>query len=139
MKKPNRSFFTLAVGCLSFFVLGNTFAADYFPMIVRGGPGVTTSYTDGVLTVHIRKAHNAAGSPLDYGKLPVGSAAWVDRPLNDQEPWDLKQRIDQNSARDIMQWLRGSDAYWKFFCSNTRTGYFDVLRSEKASRAVRID
>ena len=55
----------------------NGFAADYYAMIVRGGLGVTTSYADGVLTVTIRKAHIAAGNPLNYAKLPVGSAAWV--------------------------------------------------------------
>ena len=99
MKNKNKSLVALVVGYLLFLFPGSTFAIDYWPMIVRGGHGVTTSYADGVLTVQIRKAHVAAGEPLHYGHLPVGSAAWVDRPLNANEPFDLKQRIDpENSA-----------------------------------------
>jgi hypothetical protein len=138
MKNTNQLLFTLAVSCLLFLVPGSAFATDYWPMIVRGGSGVTASYADGVLTVHIRKAHIAAGNPLNYGKLPVGSAAWVDRPLNENEPFDLNQKIDPNGARAIVDWLQ-SGGYWKFFCANTNAGYFDVLRSEKTFRAQRID
>ena len=138
MKKTNQLLFTLAVGCLLFLVLGSAFAGTYWPMIVRGGRGLSTSYANGVLTVQIRKAHQAAGDPLHYGQLPVGSAAWVDRTLNADEPFDLKQKIDANGAQAIMHWLQGG-GYWKFFCANTGEGYFDVLRSEKTNSAVRLD
>ena len=138
MKNKNKSLVALVVGYLLFLFPGSTFAIDYWPMIVRGGHGVTTSYADGVLTVQIRKAHVAAGEPLHYGHLPVGSAAWVDRPLNANEPFDLKQRIDTNGAQTIISWLQGG-GYWKFFCANTGAGYFDVLRSEKTNSAVRFD
>jgi hypothetical protein len=132
MKNTNRSLFTLAVGCLLCLVPGSAFAADYWPMIVRGGPGVTTSYADGVLTVHIAKAQAAAGDRMKGPvRLPVGSAAWVDRPLNANEPFDLKQKIDENGARAIMHSLQDGNGYWKFFCANTGAGYFDVRRSEK--------
>jgi hypothetical protein len=91
----------------------NGFAADYYAMIVRGGLGVTTSYADGVLTVTIRKAHIAAGNPLNYAKLPVGSAAWVQRPLNAAEPFYLKQNIAPTQAQAIMDCLGDSNGYWK--------------------------
>jgi hypothetical protein len=139
MKSTNRLLFTFAVGCLLLLVPGIAFATDYWPMIVRGGPGVTTSYADGVLTVQIRKAHVAAGDSLHYGQLPVGSAAWVDRPLNANEPFYLKQTIDYASAQAVMNGLRGREGYWKFLCSNTGAGYFDVLRSEKTFKSVRFD
>lgn len=138
MKDTNRSLFTLAVGCLLFIVPGSAFAADYWPMIVRGGRGVTTFYAEGVLTIQIRKARVAAGDPLHYGQMPVGSAAWVDRPLNADEPFDLKQKIDATGAQAIVDWLQGG-GYWKFFCANTGAGYFDVLRSQQTAREVKID
>jgi hypothetical protein len=139
MKNTNRLLFTLAIGCLFFLVPGSAFAADYWPMIVRGGPGVNTSYADGVLTVTIRKAHVAAGDPVHYGQLPAGSAAWVDRPLNGNEPFYLKQNIDPNGAQAIINWLQDGNRYSKFFCANSNEGYFDVRRSEKTFRAQRID
>jgi hypothetical protein len=133
MKNTNKLLFTLAVGCLLLLVPGSAFATDYWPMIVRGGRGVTTSYADGVLTVQIRKAHQAAGDRMKGPvTLPVGSAAWVDRPLNADEPFVLKQKIDANGAQAIMHWLQDGNGYWKFFCANTNAGYFDVLRSEKS-------
>ncbi len=139
MKNTNRLLFTFAFGCLLLLVPGSAFATDYWPMIVRGGPGVTMSYAEGVLTVTVRKAHVAAGDSLHYGQLPVGSAAWVDRPLNANEPFYLKQTIDYASAQAIMNGLRGREGYWKFLCSNTGGGYFDVLRSERTSKSVRFD
>jgi hypothetical protein len=139
MKNTTSLLFTFAISCLLLFDPGSAFATDYWPMIVRGGAGVTTSYGDGVLTVSVRKAHVAAGDSLHYGQLPVGSAAWVDRALNANEPFYLKQTIDYASARAIMNWLRGNEGYWKFFCANTGSGYFDVLRSEKTSKSVKFD
>jgi hypothetical protein len=138
MKKTNQILFALTIGCL-LFILPDAFADTYSPMIVRGGPDLTTSYADGVLTVTIHKAHVAAGNPENYGKLAVGSAAWVDRPLSTEEPFDLKQKIDEASAQAIIDWLRNGGDYWEFFCKNTGAGYFEVLRSKKAFRAQRID
>jgi hypothetical protein len=98
------------------------------------GPGVTTSYADGVLTVTIRKAPVAAGSAYSYIKLPRGSAAWEDRPLNAQEPFEWKQKIARENAQRIMQELQGtvgtSPVFYKFPCKNTGAGYFDVFSSE---------
>jgi hypothetical protein len=101
-------------------------------MIVRGGPGVTTSYNEGMLTVTITKAPVAAGDSDNYDKLPVGSAARVDRALNQNEAFILKQRIDEENARTIMKRLQDPGGYWRFFCASTGSGYFNVFRSESA-------
>jgi hypothetical protein len=51
----------------------------FFPLIVRGGRGVTATYDGSALTVQFRKSGVAAGEPASYGRVPLGSAAWVDR------------------------------------------------------------
>jgi hypothetical protein len=114
------------------------FADTYYAMIVRGGGNIVTSYANGVLTVNLAgKARNAAGNPSNYGKLPVGSGAWVDRPLNAAEPVRLKQTIAPEQAQIIITRLRVPDNYWKFYCKNTNQGYFDVLKSEHTEIPVK--
>jgi TIR domain len=106
--------------------------AGFFPMIVRGGPGVTTSYNEGVLTVTITKAPVAAGDSDNYDKLEPGSAAWVDRALSQSEAFILKQTVDEENAKTIVKSLQDPRRYWRFFCASTDRGYFDVFRSESA-------
>ena len=110
----------------------------YWGMIVRGGKGVATSYSNGVLTVQFGKALVAAGNSNNYGKLPIGSAAWVDRPLNAAEPSVLKYKIDEDGAQTIIDRLKNGDGYWKFNCKNAGN-YFDVRGSAYVSRSVGID
>ena len=130
----------LAVACLLLLMPGRTFADDRsYPMIVRGGPGITASYANGILTVQIRKARSAAGSSLNYGKLPGGSAAWVDRPLTGAEPFVLKQKIDEQHGQVIIERLRDNNGYWKFYCRLTSSGYFEVNGSESSGVSMRID
>ena len=104
----------------------------WFPLIVRGGGGVNATYDGGTLTVRFGKASVAAGDPTTYGRMPLGSAAWVDRPLNDAEPSVLHQQMNPNDASSAIGVLRNNDRFWKFVCRNTNAGHFEVLRSEPA-------
>jgi hypothetical protein len=117
-------------------------AADppgYYPLIVRGGSGVTPAFASNTLTLQFRKSSVAAGDPRTYMRMPVGSAAWVDRPLNKAEPFVLKQRANQKLAGTIIEVLRNKVRFWKFICRNTNAGYFEVIRSEAAFASVPID
>jgi hypothetical protein len=71
--------------------------------------------------------------------MPLGSAAWVDRPVNDAEPSVLMQQMSQADAASPIAVLRINDRFWKFVCRNTNTGHFEVLRSEPAFMQVKID
>jgi hypothetical protein len=105
----------------------------WFPLIVHGGGGVNPTYEDdGTVTVQFRKARHAAGKPTEYGNMPTGTAAWVDRPVNDAEPSVLRQQMNDDAAADLIQVLR-EGGWWKFVCRNTNAGYFEVLRSERTS------
>lgn len=111
----------------------------FFPLIVRGGRGVSADHDGGILTVHFRKARTAAGEPRTYNRMSVGSAAWVDRPLNENEPFVLKQQMDDADAAETIAVLRNDARFWMFLCSNTNTGHFEVFRSEPAFAEVLID
>jgi hypothetical protein len=107
------------------------FAADppgYYPLIVRGGPGLTRTFANNTLTLQFQKSPVAANK-----NMPFGSAAWVDRPLNKAEPFVVKQRANQELARTIIAALSNKVRFWQFLCRNTNAGYFEVLRSEAAS------
>ena len=105
----------------------------WFPLIVRGGGGVNPTYEDdGTVTVQFRKSSHAAGNPTEYDNLGAGTAAWVDRPLNDDEPSVLRQQMNDAAVTELIQVLRGG-GWWKFVCRNTNAGYFEVLRSERTS------
>jgi hypothetical protein len=111
----------------------------WFPLIVRGGRGVNATHEGDTLIVRFRKASVAAGGPTTYGRMPLGSAAWVDRPLNDAEPSTLMQQINEADAANAIAVLRNNDRFWKFVCRNTNTGHFEVLRSEPDFMQVKID
>jgi hypothetical protein len=111
----------------------------FFPLIVRGGRGVTASHDGSTLTVQFRKSQVAAGDPSTYGRMPLGSGAWVDRPVNDAEPFVLKQRMSQSDAASAIAVLRNGERFWMFLSSNTNNGFFEVFRSEPAFKRVVID
>jgi hypothetical protein len=71
--------------------------------------------------------------------MPSGSAAWVDRPVNDAEPSVLKQQMSRTEAEDVAGVLRNSERFWMFLCSNTNSGFFQVFRSEQAFKRQIID
>jgi hypothetical protein len=111
----------------------------FFPLIVRGGPGVAARHEGGTLTVQFRRSPVAAGDPTTYDRMPTGSGAWVDRPLRDGEPFVLKQQMDETSAAEPIAVLRNKVRFWKFVCSNTNTGHYEVFRSEPAFSQTKID
>jgi hypothetical protein len=111
----------------------------FYPLIVRGGRGIRAGYDGSTLTVQFGKSPVAAGDPSSYGRMPHGSAAWVDRPLNDAEPAVVKQQLSRSDAEDVVSVLRMQDRFWLFLSSNTNTGHFQVFRSEAAFMRVKID
>lgn len=111
----------------------------WFPLIVRGGAPLNTTYQGGILTVRFRKSPVKAGDPTKYGHMPHGSAAWLDRPVNNAEPSVVKEQMNDERAAEVRSVLRNGERFWKFVCRNTNTGHFEVLRSEPDAKQVIID
>ena len=110
-----------------------------FPLIVRGGGGVDLTYDDGTLSVRFGKSPVAAGQPPTFGRMPAGSAAWVDRPVNDAEPSVVRQQMNPDKANEVNGVLRNNIGFWKFVCHNTNAGHFEAVRSERAFMSQKID
>ncbi|MGD0444641.1 MAG: hypothetical protein ABSA39_11965 [Edaphobacter sp.] len=124
----------LALGTYSFA------QGPFYPLIVNGSTSLKMDYTDGVLVVQFRRTLRAAGQPGTYvHNVTPGTAAWVDRPLNAQEPLMLKQTMTAEQAEVAMARLRQNGGYWRFYCQNAGKGYFAVSRSEAAYASVKID
>jgi len=109
-----------------------------FPLIVRGGGGVNLTHDHSTLSVQFRKSAVAAGDPTMYGRMPAGSAAWVDRPVNDAEPSVVRQQMNLDQANEVNHVLRNG-GFWRFVCHNTNTGHFEAVRSERAFMSQKID
>jgi hypothetical protein len=105
--------------------------AGNFPLIVRGGRGVNLTYDDGTLSVQFGKSPVAAGEPTTYGRMRIGSAAWVDRPLNVAEPSVVRQQMTRDRANEVDGVLRNNVGFWNFVCHNTNAGHFEAVRSER--------
>jgi hypothetical protein len=118
---------------------GSTAQGAYYPLIVNGSSSLDARYEGGQLVVRFRRSRNAAGQPSTYNKLAPGNAAWVDRPLNANEPIMLKQKMTEAQARTALERLRQNGGFWRFYCRTNPAGYFDVSRSEAAYASVRID
>jgi hypothetical protein len=114
-------------------------APGNFPLIVRGGGGVNLTYDDGTLSVQFRKSPVAAGEPTTYGRMPTGTAAWVDRPVNDAEPSIVREQMSLEQANQVNGVLHNDVGFWKFVCHNTNVGHFEAIRSERAFMSTRID
>jgi hypothetical protein len=110
-----------------------------FPLIVRGGGGVNLTHDDGTLSVRFGKSPVAAGEPTTYGRMPLGSAAWADRPLNDAEPSVVRQQMNLDQANEVNGVLRNNVGFWKFACHNTNAGHFEAVHSERAFMSQIID
>ena len=112
----------------------------FYPLIVNGSPTLNVDYADGYLLVRFRRTVRGAGQPSTYVRnVRPGTAAWVDRPLNSEEPVMLKQKMSPAEAEAAIQRLRQNGGYWRFYCKNTGAGYFEVSRSEAAYASVKID
>jgi hypothetical protein len=111
----------------------------FFPLIVRGGGGVNATHDGDTLTVRFRKAGVAAGDPTTFNRMPLGSGAWTDRPLNEAEPSVLLQQMNPDDAASVIGVLRNEVRFWKFMCRNTNAGHFEVHRSEPVFAQVIID
>jgi hypothetical protein len=66
--------------------------------------------------------------------MPTGSAAWVDRPVNDAEPSVVRQQMNLDQANEVNE-----VGFWKFVCHNTNAGHFEAIRSERAFMSQIID
>jgi hypothetical protein len=110
-----------------------------FSLLVRGGGGINPTYDDGTLSVQFRKSPVAAGEPTTYGRMPPGSAAWVDRPVNDAEPSVVRQQMALDQANEANRVLNNEVGFWKFVCHNTNAGHFEAIRSERAFMSQIID
>lgn len=96
--------------------------AGFYPLIVRGGPEIASTYEAGVLTVHFLPASVAAGDPATYVGLPPGSAAWVDRPLNADEPGFLEYATaDAPAVAEARAALSNPERFWAFACAYDAT------------------
>ena len=127
---------------LILLLAGQTHSAQgpFYALIVNGSTNLNVDYEDGYLIVRFRRTLKPAGPPSSYVRnLPPGTAAWPDRPLNNQEPLMLKQKMTAQRAEAAIQRLRQNGGFWKFYCRNTGAGYFEVSRSEAAYASVRID
>jgi hypothetical protein len=111
----------------------------FFPLIVRGGRNVAASHDGSTLTVRFSRSPVAAGDPSTFGRMPLGSAAWLDRPLNDAEPTMLRQQMSSQDAEGVVSILHINDRFMKFICANTNMGHFQVHRNEPAFMQVKID
>ena len=104
----------------------------YFPLIVRGGnPPLNATYNaEHELVVTFVKNESAAGDRGRYEHLAHGSAAWLDRPLADDEPRELRQKMSREKAAEIITKLATPRHFVKFMCSNPGNGFFAVSDSE---------
>ncbi len=132
--------YLLAFAALSFAPKTSFAQEPFYPLIVNGSTNMKLDYSNGTLVVQFRRTLRAAGQPSGYvHNVPPGSASWVDRPLNNQEPLMLRQQMTSQQAETAIQRLQQNGGYWRFFCRNTGKGYFEVSRSEAAYASVRID
>jgi hypothetical protein len=125
---------TLERTCLgiALFLLGITFSAPLmgiaqtdYPLRIRGTANLTSNYAEGTLSIEFRPAPARA----DAGLRP-GEGSWLDRALNRNEPHVLKQKLSQDEAEFVANYLHNPDHYATFYCTNTNQGYLQAGSSE---------
>ena len=113
----------------------------FFPLIVRGGRGVSghirRQHARAVRVPQVRSRGRRAGD-LRARAARFGSVGAY-RPLNDAEPFVVKQQMSRSDAESAAAVLRIGDRFWKFVCHNTNTGHFAAFRSEPAFMQVTVD
>ena len=99
-----------------------------FPLNCRGGAGLVFEIVGPPADTGTRRlsltfaASPAAAGPEGQGLQP-GTCAWVDRPVNDGEPRQVRQtiRIADSTLRHM---VRDSGVYWSFLAHNSDSGHF---------------
>src|SRR5713226_5954393 len=147
-----------AMWLLSAVLPPSVFAQQTYRLICRGGPGMRVRISPGdvrnsyqKLGLFFNKSGRAAGQT---GKpLQPGTCAWVDRPLNAQEPDIVAQHIRQGfqyhvdvdrgghvtrftPETSIYAWVndvRDPDKFWTFYAYNTNQGELRATRSYRGT------
>jgi hypothetical protein len=140
--KLERSSFRVAL-----FLLGIAFSAPLictaqidYPIRIRGMANLTINYSEGTLSIEFRPA----AAKADAGLRP-GEGSWLDRALNRNEPHVLKQKLSQDEAEFVVNYLQNPNHYATFYCTNTNQGYFQAGSSEpsvvppSASQSPRVE
>jgi hypothetical protein len=100
-------------------------AQTNYPLRIRGNTNLTANYENGILSIEFRPGATKA----DAGLQP-GEGSWLDRALNRNEPHVLKQKLSQDEAQYVTNYLQNPDHYATFYCANTNQGYFQAANSE---------
>ena len=103
-----------------------------YALVCRGGGPFafdTLRQMDGVPIIQVAMGFTPAGSAAgsDPSGLPRGRCAWVDRPLNAQEPsvvWFTQPLAGMAGPQDG---LRDPDRYWRFMVYNTGQGHLESV------------
>ncbi len=75
--------------------------------------------------LNFKASTRAAGA--DARGLEPGTCSWIDRPLSDPEPRQVRFTLSEDQANARPQFnLRDPDKYWSFFVFNTNQGYFEA-------------
>jgi GH24 family phage-related lysozyme (muramidase) len=108
----------------------------FYPLVVAGSPNVDASFINGNLVVYFHRSLAAAGTTATYtNRLRPGEGAWLDRPVNSQEPTTIVERVTALQAANTLAWLHHSGAFVMFSCRNTNSGYFESSLIEKTYAA----
>ena len=100
-----------------------------FPLNCRGGAGLVLetfgppadSATRARLSLTFAANSGAAG-PEGEGLKP-GTCAWVDRPVNDEEPRQVRVTIGSADST-LRRTITDSGVYWSFLAHNSDSGHF---------------
>jgi hypothetical protein len=100
-----------------------------YPLNCRGGGGLALETlgppADTGRTVRLSltfAASPVAAGPEGIGLQP-GTCAWVDRPVNDQEPRQVRVTIGSPDST-VRRMVRDSGVYWSFLAYNSDSGHF---------------
>jgi hypothetical protein len=100
-----------------------------YPLNCRGGAGLVFETLGPPADTGTRMslsltftANPAAAGPEGQGLRP-GTCAWVDRPVNDQEPRQVRATI-ASADSTLRRMVRDSGVYWSFLAHNSDSGHF---------------
>ena len=100
-----------------------------YPLNCRGGAGLAfdtispPSDGDKTVTFSVTFAASASAAGSEGQGLQPGTCAWVDRPVNGEEPRRVRVRIGIADSMPRLT-VRDSGMYWSFLAHNSDSGYF---------------